>query len=67
VCLDIADVVRDAPTIRRKKIEDLREVGVDVDSSYTSRDGDVRLHDDLGNFGDLSAGAICIAVLLYVR
>jgi hypothetical protein len=27
VCLDVADVVRDAPTILRKKIEDLREVG----------------------------------------
>jgi hypothetical protein len=27
VCLDIADVVRDEPTILRKKIEDWREAG----------------------------------------
>jgi len=27
VCLDIADVVRDTPTILPKKIEDLREAG----------------------------------------
>jgi len=30
VCLDIADVVRDEPTILRKKIEDLRQLGAFV-------------------------------------